>query len=83
MIDNEWIADSGASCHMAKDKSWFVDLKIENSNLTLADAGHLKAEGVGSVARSSDGQELNGNPGNYLTYCLFQVFRRIFFQWEQ
>jgi len=20
MIDNEWIADSGASCHMAKDK---------------------------------------------------------------
>lgn len=35
---------------MAKDKSWFVDLKIENSNLTLADAGHLKAEGVGSVA---------------------------------
>ncbi|KMQ87096.1 retroelement pol polyprotein [Lasius niger] len=50
VVDSEWIADSGASCHMAKDRSWFMDLKNDKSNLILANDGQLKAEGVGSVA---------------------------------
>jgi len=47
--EQSWIADSGASCHMVNDRSWFPDLNPMESTLKLADQGTLKAEGTGKV----------------------------------
>jgi len=43
------IADSGVSCHMVNDRSWFSDLNSMESTLKLADQGTIKAAGIGKV----------------------------------
>lgn len=47
--EHSWIADSGASCHMVNDRSWFSDFISTESTLRLAGKGSLTAVGVGKV----------------------------------
>ncbi|KMQ85887.1 retrovirus-related pol polyprotein from transposon tnt 1-94, partial [Lasius niger] len=47
--EHSWIADSGASCHMVNDRSWFSDFISTESTLRLAGKGSLTAIGVGKV----------------------------------
>ena len=46
-----WIIDSGATCHIGNDRSFFVDFKnLEKPlDITLGDGHVLKAEGCGTV----------------------------------
>lgn len=46
---NSWIADSGASCHMANDRSLFTEYNSRESILSLAGESALKAVGIGTV----------------------------------
>ena len=50
-LQNKWIIDSGATCHMCNDKSKFSDLQVlgEMQQVILGDGNSLKAVGKGSV----------------------------------
>ena len=68
---NEWIVDSGATCHMCNDETRFTDyIKLEQAeDVTLGDGHHLKAQGHGTVTlnvRVSEGKHQRCKLNNVL-----------------
>lgn len=44
----DWIVDSGATCHVACDKRWFVAMDAASSDLTVANGQKILVEGKGT-----------------------------------
>ena len=55
---SEWIIDSGASRHMTPMKSLFTKLNPTQTSVTIANGEKLKAEGLGEISVSIDGQNI-------------------------
>ena len=50
-LRDQWILDSGATCHMCNQENLFVNLKVIHNplNVTLGDGHTLQASGRGNV----------------------------------
>ena len=55
---SEWIIDSDASRHMTPMKSLFTKLNPTQTLVTIANGKKLKAEGLGEISVSIDGQNI-------------------------
>ena len=53
-MKKRWIIDSGAMCHMCKDKTDFTDFVEQDTDVILGDGHHLKAEGSGTITLEVD-----------------------------
>lgn len=47
VIRDCWVIDSGGTCHMTCDRSFFADLRKTDGAMTLADGKKTKASGIG------------------------------------
>ncbi|GBN82325.1 Retrovirus-related Pol polyprotein from transposon TNT 1-94 [Araneus ventricosus] len=64
LCENIWILDSGASCHMAKDRVWFEKILPERKDIYLAGKDlKIICEGFGTVKAKTVSTK-NGNPVN-------------------
>ncbi|GFV81850.1 retrovirus-related Pol polyprotein from transposon TNT 1-94 [Trichonephila clavipes] len=51
LCDNNWILDSGASCHMAKESVWFKNISPEVMDIYLADKNSkMMSQGTENVS---------------------------------
>lgn len=69
--DDKILADSGASCHMFNDISWFMEIDKKTETLNLAGKCQLNSAGRGTVAAEAwvDGnQYISKMPYMYLIY---------------
>ncbi|GBM62170.1 Retrovirus-related Pol polyprotein from transposon TNT 1-94 [Araneus ventricosus] len=64
LCENIWILDSGASCHMAKDRVWFEKIFPERKDIYLAGKdSKIICEGFGTVKAKTVSTKY-GNPSN-------------------
>lgn len=59
-IKNKWVADSGATKHMANNQDWFHELKLFKNQVTckVGDGKKVEVKGIGSIKIVST---INGN----------------------
>lgn len=57
-VSDEWIIDSGASRHMTPMRSIFTKLNPTRISVTIANGEKLRAEGLGEISISIDGQNI-------------------------
>ncbi|GFW05983.1 retrovirus-related Pol polyprotein from transposon TNT 1-94 [Trichonephila clavipes] len=51
LCDNTWIADSGTSCHIAKESVWFKNISLEVMDIYLADKNFtMVCQGTGNAS---------------------------------
>lgn len=67
-LDQAWVADSGATSHMSRNRTWFWDFENASGSVSTGDGTRLKLAGKGSIriTTSIDGVKRDGALTNVL-----------------
>ena len=48
-VEDIWLANSGASCHISFHREWFCDFRPTNSNISVGGNGLHEVKGIGTI----------------------------------